>query len=86
MAYDRVKPIIVAAATAARCIVSKDILHVSLNRIRHAARDARLLHREACISGCNVACTGARKEAPSERALRSGPPRLFPHAGLELLQ
>jgi hypothetical protein len=29
------------------------------------------LCHEACIIGCNVACSGARKEAPSKRALIS---------------
>ena len=28
------------------------------------------MRHEACISACNVACAGARKEAPSKRALR----------------
>jgi hypothetical protein len=72
----------VTAATAAHC----NVLHVPLNRIRHAARDGRLLRHIARISGCNVECAGARKETPSERALRNGPSHLFPHADLELLQ
>jgi hypothetical protein len=36
----------------------------------HTAGDARLLRHESCISGCNVACAGARKEASSKRLLR----------------
>jgi hypothetical protein len=31
-------------------------------------QEMRDLRYEACISGCNVACAGAPKEAPSKRA------------------